>query len=577
MKALDPRLLQHARAARTLIVGSAVVGGLNAVATVVMAVALADLITAVAIDHRDPRPTSLISLLVSVLVKALMVWFADELPRRSAVRMVNQLRRALLDRIVAQDRTWTSRQKPGELIQLATSGVGGLQNYAARYLPQLILVAVVPGGIVVFLAFTDGLSALIVALTLPLVPLFMALVGLHSRDHAQKQLTALQLLGGHFLDLIGGLPTLKVFSRSKTQEQGIRDAGERYRVASLRTLKVAFLSSMVLELIATISVALVAVSIGLRLVNGTLDLRTGLTVLLVAPEAYAALRAVGTHFHASVDGLAAADQVFRVLDEPMPVDGAEPVPADHSLRLAGRLHGVDLAVAADDGRVTLLTGPSGAGKTTALGLMAGLARPESGAVHVGDVHLTDVDPAAWQQQVGVLVQAPYLQAGTVRDNVCALRPAAADSDVAQALWCAVADAVVDELPAGIDTVLTEGAPELSHGQRARIALARTLLADRPILLLDEPTAALDFVTEAELVRRLPVALAGRTVVIASHREALRGLADEVVTIDPIVLDAPAVLSGTAVEPLAADDFAADPPAGTDDPVPVSSAPQAGVR
>jgi len=318
-----------------------------------------------------------------------------------------------------------------------------------------------------------------------------------------------------------------VFGRSRSQEEGIRRAGDDYRIATNTTLRIAFMSSMVLELLATISVALVAVSIGLRLIGGSMDLRTGLTVLLVAPEAFLALRAVGTHFHASVDGLTAADRLFAVLDAPVPAPGTRPAPAG-DLRVTATLHAVTLDVTASVGAVTLLTGASGAGKSTALSLLAGLARPDGGTVTVDGVDLTQVAPDAWQAHVGYLVQSPYLPSGSVRDVVRAMRPDATDTDVAAALHAAVADEVVAGLPAGIDTVLAEGGAELSQGQRARLALARTLLSDRPVLLLDEPTAALDETTEAELVRRLPAQLAGRTVVIASHRPALRALADEVV-------------------------------------------------
>jgi ATP-binding cassette, subfamily C, bacterial CydD len=529
VRPLDPRLLAHASAVRALLLGSAAIGVLSAGTTIVLAACLADLIAAYAIDQAPPNPASIPVLIAAVAVKAALAWAAEVVPRRSSLRMVDQLRNALLDRVVEQDRGWTARQRPAALVQLATTGVAGLENYAARYLPQLVISALVPAGILVFLAFQDWLSALIIGLTLPLVPLFMALVGLRTRDEADRSYRALQLLGGHFLDLIRGLPTLKVFGRSRSQADGIRRAGEDYRRATNTTLRIAFTSSMVLELLATISVALVAVSIGLRLIGGSMDLRTGLTVLLVAPEAFLALRAVGTHFHASVDGLTAADRLFTVLDAAVPEPGTRPAPAG-DLRVAATLHGVPLEVTAAHRTVTLLTGASGAGKSTALSLLAALARPDDGEVTADGTSLGEVSPDAWRGAVGYLVQSPYLPAGSVADTLRALRPAATDGELASALHAAMADEVVAELPNGVDTVLSEGAAELSQGQRARLALARTLVSDRPVLLLDEPTAALDEDTEAELVRRLPPFLAGRTVVIASHRPALRALADSIVQI-----------------------------------------------
>ena len=481
-------------------------------------------------------------LLAAVAVKALLAWAGEVLPRRSALRMVDQLRDALLDRVVAQDRSWTARQRPAALVQLATTGVAGLENYAARYLPQLVITALRAG----WAWWCSSPSRTCCppsssAVTLPLVPLFMALVGLRTRDEANRSYRALQLLGGHFLDLIRGLPTLKVFGRSRSQEEGIRRAGDDYRIATNTTLRIAFMSSMVLELLATISVALVAVSIGLRLIGGSMDLRTGLTVLLVAPEAFLALRAVGTHFHASVDGLTAADRLFTVLDAPVPAPGTRPAPAG-DLRVTATLHAVTLDVTATVGTVTLLTGASGAGKSTALSLLAALARPDGGTVTVDGVDLTQVAPDAWQAHVGYLVQSPYLPAGSVRDvasgnasgrHRCVTSPPRCTRP-SRTRWSPVCR------PASTPCWrrAARSSPRASEpGWRWPAPCCPTgrccCSTNRPRRWTRPPRPNSSGGCRAQL--------AGRTVVIASHRPALRALADEVVHVS----DHDAMLVGPA--------------------------------
>jgi thiol reductant ABC exporter CydD subunit len=546
VKPLDPRLLRHARAARTLLAGSVAVGTVTAVCTITQAVLLAGVLSRAVLDRiaLSELRSALIALAVVMVLRAALGWAGEEMARRSAIRMTAQLRRALLVHALALGPRWSGRQRTGELATLAATGVDGLENYAARYLPQLVLAAIVPTAMLAWLVTADPISALIVALTLPLIPVFMALVGWHTQRQTSKRWRALEVLSGHFLDVVSGLPTLKVFGRAKAQADAVRRTTGDYRRTTMATLRVAFLSSLVLELLSTLSVALVAVSVGLRLVDGSMGLHTGLAVLILAPEAYLPLRAVGAQFHASMDGLTAAERLFAVLETPLPRRGGcreLPSPARVPIHLHGvrvryadrdtdALHCDDLVI--EPGRVTAVVAPSGAGKTTLLHLLAGLLQPDSGIVSVGTgagaVDLADADPATWRALTGYLGQHPWLVAGSVADNLRLGNPAATEPAMSAALVLAAAEDVVAGLPGGLSAAVGEGGARLSAGQRQRLALARALLRDAPLLLLDEPTSALDNHTERRVLAGLARHAVGRTVVIASHRPAVLDIADEVI-------------------------------------------------
>jgi len=546
VKPLDPRLLRHARAARTLLAGSVAVGTVTAVCTITQAVLLAGVLSRAVLDRiaLSELRSALIALAVVMVLRAALGWAGEEMARRSAIRMTAQLRRALLVHALALGPRWSGRQRTGELATLAATGVDGLENYAARYLPQLVLAAIVPTAMLAWLVTADPISALIVALTVPLIPVFMALVGWHTQRQTNKRWRASEVLSGHFLDVVSGLPTLKVFGRAKAQADAVRRTTGDYRRTTMATLRVAFLSSLVLELLSTLSVALVAVSVGLRLVDGSMGLHTGLAVLILAPEAYLPLRAVGAQFHASMDGLTAAERLFAVLETPLPRRGGcreLPSPARVPIHLHGvrvryadrdtdALHCDDLVI--EPGRVTAVVAPSGAGKTTLLHLLAGLLQPDSGIVSVGTgagaVDLADADPATWRALTGYLGQHPWLVAGSVADNLRLGNPAATEPAMSAALVLAAAEDVVAGLPGGLSAAVGEGGARLSAGQRQRLALARALLRDAPLLLLDEPTSALDNHTERRVLAGLARHAVGRTVVIASHRPAVLDIADEVI-------------------------------------------------
>ncbi|WP_055568267.1 thiol reductant ABC exporter subunit CydC, partial [Streptomyces atriruber] len=446
---------------------------------------------------------------------------------------------SLLERAGEHEPGWLTSQRTGSLVSLATRGVDALDDYFSRYLPQLGLAVVVPVAVLARIVTEDWVSAAIIVVTLPLIPVFMILIGWATQNRMDRQWRLLSRLSGHFLDVVAGLPTLKVFGRAKAQAESIRKITGEYRQATMRTLRIAFLSSFALELLATISVALVAVTIGMRLVHGEMELYDGLVVLVLAPEAYLPLRQVGAQYHAAAEGLSAAEEIFEVLETPVPDAGTGAAPSGVlsvegvTVRYPGRsadaVSGASFEVA--PGETVALVGPSGAGKSTLLSVVLGFVRPAEGRVCVGGVDLAEVSPERWRERIAWVPQRPHLFAGTIAENVRLARPEADDAQVRDALRDAGALEFVDALSAGAETLLGEDGTGLSAGQRQRLALARAFLADRPVVLLDEPTAALDGGTEAgvvEAVRRLAV---GRTVLLVVHRPALLAVADRVVRLD----------------------------------------------
>ncbi|MDN3354241.1 thiol reductant ABC exporter subunit CydD [Actinomadura sp. DC4] len=542
MKPLDPRLLRYARTTRVYLVASVALGTATAGLIIAQATLLADMISRAFLGGASlaSSRTPLLLLLAVVAGRSLVAWLQEVAAHRSSAAVKSQLRGRLLEHSVRLGPGWLSGERGGELATVATRGIDALDGYFSRYLPQLVLAVIVPAAVGLRILFGDWLSALTIALTLPLIPVFAILVGLTTKAKMERRWRTLTLLAGHFLDAVTGLPTLKVFGRARAQAEAIRAVTDRYRRATMSTLRVAFLSALVLELLATISVALVAVSIGLRLVNGEISLRTALLVLILAPEAYLPLRQVGAQYHASVEGLAAASRIFEVVSTPLPASGVRTdVPARATLRLdrvtvryGDRPAVSDFSLTVHPGEVVALTGPSGAGKSTLLAVLLGFVRPSAGRVLVDWADLGGFAPSAWHAQVAWVPQRPYLFADTVAGNIRLGRPDASDADVREAARAASALDFIEALPRGFATPIGEGGVGLSAGQRQRVALARAFLRDAPLLLLDEPTSNLDAESEAAVVAAVRRLAAGRTVVLVAHRPALAALADRTVGVEP---------------------------------------------
>ena len=471
---------------------------------------------------------------------ALAAWATEVAAHHSAARVKSALRRALLQRVAERE---GAGERAGGLAAAAGRGIEALDAYFARYLPQLALAAAVPAFVVGWMFPLDPLAAVIVVVTLPLIPVFGALVGRATRARVARRWQAFADLSAGFLDSLRALPTLKLFGRSRDQVAAFAALADRHRRETMATLRIAFLSAFVLELAATISVAVVAVAVGLRVLDGGLALQAGLTVLILAPEAYQPPRRLAAEFHAAAEGVEAAAGILDALerDGASPPDrGHDPAPARptpievRGLTVAypGRarpvLDGVSLRI--DEGEYLALTGPSGSGKSTLLAVLLGLAPVTAGEVVVGGAPLGDLDLASWRRLAAWVPQSPRLFHGTVADNVRFGDPSADDAAVSRALEEAAAGFVAD-LPRGLDTPLGEGGARLSAGERARVALARALVRRAPLLLLDEPTAHLDPLTEMAVLDTLERLRGSCTIVVVAHREAVAARAGRVVRLD----------------------------------------------
>ena len=542
MRLLDPRLLRWARAARRSLTIDVVLGLLATVALLSQAVLVAGIISGAFEGRSVPEEVAALSSLVAVVVvRGLLDGAFEATGRRAAASVMSDLRISLVERRLRDAPIAADGVEAGEVASAAVSGVDALETYFARYLPQVVLAALIPPLVLVWTAFIDPISAVIMLVTLPLIPVFMVLIGRFTQARTRLRWQALARLSNHFLDVVRGLTTLRGFNRGSAQAERIEAASEDYRRTTMQVLRVSFLSGAVLELMATVATALVAVTLGLRLIDGSVTLKAALTVLLLTPELYAPLRSLGAQFHASADGVAAARRILDLIDTaPSEVGHAtEATPPWSVVRLeavtlsnAGRsgrvLDGFDLEIRR--GEVIALVGPSGAGKSTVASLLLGIRRPDEGAVTVDGVDLWGRDLTAWRRELAWLPQRPTLFRGTVRDNISMGRPGASEEDVVAAATRAGAHSFIRELRHGYETRIGEGGRTLSAGESRRIALARALLREAPLLILDEPSANLDSESAAVVAESIRKLGPGRAVLLIEHRPELAEIADRVVSL-----------------------------------------------
>lgn len=551
MRVLDPRLLDRARAVRPLLVADVALGLCTAGLVLAQATLLAEVI-ARSFDGAtlSALRTPLALLAACFAVRGLLAWGFEVAGRLAATSVLSQLRMGLVNRRLVDQPAALDGAHSGELATAAVFGAVPLEAYFGRFLPQLVLACVVPVAVIVWIVPIDATSAAIMLLTLPLVPLFMILVGTYTRRRTSQRRQALDLLASHFLDVIRGLPTLRAFNRGAAQAESIAEAGDSYRKATMGTLRVAFLSGAVLELAATLGVALVAVTVGVRLDDGGLSFRAALTVLILAPELYLPLRTVGTLYHTSADGLEVAERLLPLSEplvassDPGCVPPAGPIRCEavgyrYPARDAGVLADIDLQI--EPGELVVLVGETGSGKSTLASVLLGLISPTAGRVTVGGVDLAGCDQAAWRRGLAWVPQRPTLLRESVADNIRMGDLGADLQAVREAAIEAGADSFIESLPQGYDTILGDGARQVSAGQRQRIALARAFIRDARLVVLDEPTANVDSETAVAIGEAIERMAGTRSVLVIAHRPEVIARADRVVRLEHgrLTTDAPA--------------------------------------
>jgi thiol reductant ABC exporter CydD subunit len=545
VRILDQRLVRRARPVRRLLVLDTAVGIASAALVLLQAILIGRIVAQAFAGAGLAEVSSDLALLALTFCgRSLTAWVFQVAGRRAASTVLSELRLALVERRLRDEPLALDRAGAGEIAATAVQGAEGLEAYFARYLPQVVLALVVPLAVLALAAAIDPLSAGLMLLTLPLVPVFMWLVGRYTEERTRERWLSLRLLSNHFLDVVRGLPTLRAFNRARHQASVLASVGEHYRRTIIGTLRVGFLSGSVLELAATLGVALVAVTVGVRLVDGGLGLQAGLTVLVLAPELYLPVRQLASQFHASADGVAVAGRMLELLEAP-PEERAPrlllaPSPLDAPVRLeavsfgypsrpALVLDALDLEL--QPGQTVALVGPSGSGKTTVANLLLGFVEPDSGRVTVGGHDLALCRTDVWRRHIAWVPQQPTIFRGTIADNIRLGRPGATERDLHDAAVLAGADRLIQALPFGYETLVGDGGRPLSAGERRRIAIARAFVREAPLVILDEPTADLDRTSAAVVAESVERLRSGRMVLLIAHRPELVEHVDRVVSLD----------------------------------------------
>jgi ATP-binding cassette subfamily C protein CydD len=482
----------------------------------------------------------LLVMLAIIAGRSLVIWVREVLTRRGSVRVKVALRQRLFSHLLQLGPAFCHQERTGELVTTTTEGIERLDPYVSRYLPQIFLSVLAPLLIALVLFSLDWTSALLLLITAPIIPLLMVLIGSYAEQHMQRQWLALSRMSAHFLDVIQGLTTLKLFGREQVERDRITRVSEGYRQRTMNVLRIAFLSGAVLEFMTTIAIGLVAVTLGIRLLNHGISFEDAFLVLLLAPEFYRPLRDLSTHRHAGMEGKAAAQRIQEVLQTPPPVHSAESSSQRPDRTLALTLNAIsytypdtttpalqDVSLTLLPGTCTALVGRSGAGKSTLVNLLLRFLEADSGTIIVNGLPLSSLPVELWREYIALVPQRPYLFAGTVRANLRLACPDASDEDIERAAEQAGALEFIQRLPQGFETEIGEQGARLSAGQLQRLALARAFLKDAPLLIFDEPTAHLDPESEALIRNSLERLLPGRTTLIIAHRYNTIAHADQV--------------------------------------------------
>jgi ATP-binding cassette subfamily C protein CydD len=546
-RSLNGELFRQVRSARLWVGAAVVLGVLSAAATVAQMIFLSQIIDSAFLKGAgiaDVRG-SLLLLLAAVLARAALLWTREVVARHGAVRVKSALRERLYAHLLRLGPAYAAGERAGELATTATEGVERIEPYFARYLPQVALSAAVPLLVAAYVFPRDLSSGVLLMITAPVIPVMMVLVGSYAEEHIQRQWASLSRMGAHFLDALQGLTTLKVFGQEAAEAERVAAVSEEFRERTMRVLKFAFLSGLVLEFMTAVSIALIAVVLGVRLVSGGMPFEEALVVLLLAPEFYRPLRELGTHRHAAMEGKAAAERMLEILDTPVPTSSDVGLSARISGAPRIELSGVGFAypgselpalweinLALEPRTLTAVVGRSGAGKSTLVNLLMRFVADPSEGVILADGALISALPAAqWRKNVALVPQRPHLFYGSLLENIRLARPEASREEVEEAAKLAGVHEFVERLPGGYEMQIGERGARLSGGEAQRVAIARAFLRDAPVLILDEPTSSLDPESERLIRLALERLTEDRTALIVAHRLSTVHTADRVVVLE----------------------------------------------
>jgi len=543
---MNRELLFQVRSARVSLTLSVALGLLVAAATIVQLVALSKVVDGVFLGGRDLGEVGglLLLLLGASCLRSCLLWGREVAAQRGAVRVKSELRERLFAHVLRLGPSYTVGERTGELTTTATEGVEKLDAYFGRYLPQTFLSVLVHLMIAGYVFPRDPSSAVLLLVTAPVIPVLMVLIGGYAEEHARRQWGALSRMGASLMDALQGLTTLKVFGRSADEGEKVAAASEEFRARTMKVLRYAFLSGFVLEFMTAAAIALVAVTLGVRVISGNMPFEEAFLVLLLAPEFYRPLRELGVHRHAGMEGSAAADRIFEILSTPVPLRQGSGVQGNVSGGLSIEFLGVgytypesdraaisDLTLALPAGTRTALVGRSGSGKSTLVNLLMRFVHPESGTVLANGVKINDMPAKTWRDKLALVPQRPHLFHGSVLENILLARPEASREEVERAAELAGAAEFVRQLPYGYATQIGERGTLLSGGEAQRMALARAFLKDAPVLVMDEPTSSLDPESERLVSEAVEKLTRGRTVLVVAHRLSTVYRADRIAVLD----------------------------------------------
>lgn len=538
MKPLDPRLLRYSRSSRGFLIQLVALAFIGAVATIAQGYLLTSLIVAFFEKHRTfaDQQSQITYLALIFILRAGIAYLTDRISAAASINIRNELRSAVLSKVLKNEGQDTNELGTAGLSLLLTKGIGALDGYFSRFIPQLFIAGLVPTMVGITIAIKDFKSGIIIICTVPLIPFFGILIGKFTATAVSKKWQSLNLLGGYFLDLLSGLTTLRVYGRHKVQNEKLQKVGDDYHQETMKVLRISFLSSLALELVATLSVALLAVTIGLRLVNGSISLEAGLFILIIAPEVYWPIRQVASFFHAAADGLEAFNQIYKILDRPI-TKGSIKVNqilaiswSDLTVNYPNRTELHIPSGQINIGDVHALIGASGSGKSTLASILLGFTRPTSGEVLIStdarSIPLNEVDIEGLRAKISWLPQEPKFPVGTVAQILRHGKADATDFELIQILSEVELD--ISDLPYGLRTELGSIKQPLSFGQQRKIALARALLKNSQIIILDEPTASVDDVSESKIQNVIKKeSESGKGVLLITHRNSLLLAAEKV--------------------------------------------------